>query len=94
MSTVSVSWCLVLYTGRNSGFTHSGLCSGSGAFMVLFVPALYQSRVYHWLKGKQNLACLVVVVFSRSCDFPMRWAYEKHGGVNTYYFKAFILHSG
>lgn len=66
------SECLVVPDAVHSSFTDFGLCSGSGAFMVLFVPALCQSRVYHWLKGKQNLACLVVVVFSRSCDFPMR----------------------
>lgn len=66
-SAVSVPQCtcLVRYAGRNSSFTDSRLGSGCGAVMVVFVTALCESRVYHWLKGEQNLTRLGGCVFGK-----------------------------
>lgn len=71
-----------------------------GCVLAVGLPGLclllYQSRVYHWLKGEQNLAHL-----SWWFVFKKLWLFlfvvplwEKLGGDNTYYFKAFIFQSG
>lgn len=47
----------------------------------------FKSRVYHWLKGEQNLThlsnCFLRSCVCRLCGITMRWAYEKLSGFNA-----------